>query len=174
MWNSSSSLTRNIASHSKENLAFHSLLRWKMIFILQILPTSLIHFLFKRPGDVLSSGVKELNHPGCCISPHTTCAACSTKMLSLAFHREGRWCLCFITNGGISCCNLLLGNTSSVEMYTAPWCEEFNWSRLTYGQQYHHNLWLYWIPSSYIYTLWSPILGLRWSHQDIFIGYGSL
>ena len=37
-----------LASHScKENLAFHSLLGWKII-ILQILATSLIHFLFKR------------------------------------------------------------------------------------------------------------------------------
>ena len=37
------SLTRNITSHSMKNLAFHSLLRWKMI-ILPILTTSLIHF----------------------------------------------------------------------------------------------------------------------------------
>ena len=42
-----SSLTRNITSHSKESLASHSLLRWKMI-VIQILPTSLMHFLFKR------------------------------------------------------------------------------------------------------------------------------
>ena len=41
------SLTRNTMSHSMENLTFHSLLRWKMI-ILQILATSLIHFLFER------------------------------------------------------------------------------------------------------------------------------
>ena len=37
-------------SHSKENLAFHSLLRWKMI-IIQILATPLMHFLFKRLGE---------------------------------------------------------------------------------------------------------------------------
>ena len=43
-------LTKNITSHSMENLAFHSLLRWKMI-ILPILPTSLTHFLFKRLGE---------------------------------------------------------------------------------------------------------------------------
>ena len=42
--------TRNITSHSKENLAFHSLLRWKKITI-QILATSLMHFLFKRLGE---------------------------------------------------------------------------------------------------------------------------
>ena len=35
------SLTRNMTSHSMENLTFHSLLRWKVI-ILQILATSLI------------------------------------------------------------------------------------------------------------------------------------
>ena len=35
------SLTRNMTSHSMKNLAFHSLLRWKM-FILPILTTSLI------------------------------------------------------------------------------------------------------------------------------------
>ena len=40
------SLTRNITSHSMENLAFHSLFRWKMI-IPQILTTSLIHLSFK-------------------------------------------------------------------------------------------------------------------------------
>ena len=36
--------------HSKESLAFHSLLRWKM-FVIQILATSLMHFLFKRSGE---------------------------------------------------------------------------------------------------------------------------
>ena len=50
MPNFSCSLTRNITSHSKENLAFHSLLRWKMI-IIQILATPLMHFLFKRLGE---------------------------------------------------------------------------------------------------------------------------
>ena len=44
------SLTRNITSHSMENLAFHSLLRWKVI-ILQILATSLIQSLFERLGE---------------------------------------------------------------------------------------------------------------------------
>ena len=44
------SLTRNITSHSKENLTFHSLLRWKVI-ILQILATSLIQSLFERLGE---------------------------------------------------------------------------------------------------------------------------
>ena len=44
--------TRNITSHSKENLAFHSLLRWKMITI-QILATSRMHFLFKRLGEYI-------------------------------------------------------------------------------------------------------------------------
>ena len=50
MSNFSCSLTRNITSHSKENLAFHSLLRWKMI-IIQILATSLIQSLFERLGE---------------------------------------------------------------------------------------------------------------------------
>ena len=39
------SLTRNITSHGMENLAFHSLLRWKMI-ILPIDSTSCIHTFF--------------------------------------------------------------------------------------------------------------------------------
>ena len=43
MSNLSCSLTRNITSLSMKNLAFHSLLRWK-ITILSILTTSLIHF----------------------------------------------------------------------------------------------------------------------------------
>ena len=43
------SLTRNMTSHSMENLTFHSLLRWKVI-ILQILATSLIQSLFERLG----------------------------------------------------------------------------------------------------------------------------
>ena len=53
MSNFSCSPTRNITSHSKENLAFHSLLRWKMI-IIQILATPLMHFLFKRLGECTS------------------------------------------------------------------------------------------------------------------------
>ena len=48
--NFSCSLTRNITSHSMENLAFHSLLRWKMI-ILPILTPSLIHFSLGRLGE---------------------------------------------------------------------------------------------------------------------------
>ena len=41
---------KNMASHSMENLAFHSLLRSKII-ILQILATSLIQLLFERLGE---------------------------------------------------------------------------------------------------------------------------
>ena len=52
MSNSPSSPTRNTKSRSKENLAFHSLLRWKMI-IIQILATSLMHFLLKGWENVL-------------------------------------------------------------------------------------------------------------------------
>ena len=63
----SCSLTRNMTSHSMENLTFHSLLRWKVI-ILQILATSLIQLLFERLGNTLfelrSERVKE--HPQCC------------------------------------------------------------------------------------------------------------
>ena len=51
MPNFSRSFTRNITSHNMKNLAFHSLLRWKMI-ILPILTTSLSYtFLFKRFGE---------------------------------------------------------------------------------------------------------------------------
>ena len=50
MSNFPSSPTRNITSHSKENLAYYSLLRWKMI-VIQILTTSLIHFLSNRLGE---------------------------------------------------------------------------------------------------------------------------
>ena len=46
------SLTSNITSHSMENLAFHSLLRWKMI-VLPILTTSLIHFFERWWENVL-------------------------------------------------------------------------------------------------------------------------
>ena len=49
------SLTRNITSHSMENLAFPSLLRWKMI-IRPILTTSLIHFFLKGWENVLGTG----------------------------------------------------------------------------------------------------------------------
>ena len=49
--NFSCSLTSNIASHSMKKLAFHSLLRWKMI-ILPILTTSLIHFSLGRLGEI--------------------------------------------------------------------------------------------------------------------------
>ena len=59
------SLTRNITSLSMENLTFHSLLRWKMI-ILQILATSLMHFLFKRLGErtfELSSQSRDVRPP---------------------------------------------------------------------------------------------------------------
>ena len=46
------SLTRNITSHSMENLAFHSLLRWKMI-MLPILTTSPIHLSLDSWENVL-------------------------------------------------------------------------------------------------------------------------
>ena len=46
------SLTRNMTSHIIKNLAFHSLLRWKMI-ILPILTTSLIHFSLKSWKNIL-------------------------------------------------------------------------------------------------------------------------
>ena len=44
------SLTRNITTRSMENLAFHSLLRWKMV-ILPILANSPMYFLFKMLGE---------------------------------------------------------------------------------------------------------------------------
>ena len=46
------SLTRSITSHSMKNVAFHSLLGWKMI-ILAILTTSLIHSSLKGWENVL-------------------------------------------------------------------------------------------------------------------------
>ena len=57
----SCSLTRNITSHSMENLGFHSLIRCQMI-ILSILTTPLIHFFFWRFGRMyfLISGLKGL------------------------------------------------------------------------------------------------------------------
>ena len=60
--NFSCSLTRNITSHSMENSAFYSLLRWKMI-ITPILTTSLINtFSLWEVGRMYSSnlGVKGL------------------------------------------------------------------------------------------------------------------
>ena len=54
------SLTRNITSHSMKNLAFHGLLRWKMI-ILPLLTTSLIHFFWLGECTLLNLRVKGLN-----------------------------------------------------------------------------------------------------------------
>ena len=55
------SLTRNITSHSMENLDFPSLLKWKIT--LPNITTSLIHFLIEKVGRMysLSLGVKRLN-----------------------------------------------------------------------------------------------------------------
>ena len=78
--NSSCSLTRNITSHSMENLAFHSLLRWKTI-ILPILTTSLIHL--SKTGRIGSSS---------CQSNRTlstrNCSSCFTTavVIILTFH----------------------------------------------------------------------------------------
>ena len=60
--NFSCSLTRNITSHSMKNLAFHSLLRCKMI-VLPTLTTLSYKFLFRKVGRmyVLNLGVKGLN-----------------------------------------------------------------------------------------------------------------
>ena len=44
-------ITRNITSHGMKNLAFHSLLRWKII--LPVLAASLIHFSLKSWENVL-------------------------------------------------------------------------------------------------------------------------
>ena len=46
------SLTRNITSHSMKNLAFHSLLRWKMI-ILPVLTILILHLSLKGWENVL-------------------------------------------------------------------------------------------------------------------------
>ena len=43
-------LTRNVTSNNMENLAFHSLLRWKKV-MLPILTTRDIHFLLKRSWE---------------------------------------------------------------------------------------------------------------------------
>ena len=51
IWNFSCSLTSSITSHSMTNLAFHSLLWWKMI--IPIPSTSLIHLSLKSWGNVL-------------------------------------------------------------------------------------------------------------------------
>ena len=60
--NSPCSLTRNITSHSTKNLAFHSLLRWKMI-ILPILTMSLITFIFNKKFGECWYSVWEQNSP---------------------------------------------------------------------------------------------------------------
>ena len=53
-----SSLTRNIISHSMKNIAFHSLLRWKMFILYQF---SLHHLHFSSKGlECLSLGMKGL------------------------------------------------------------------------------------------------------------------
>ena len=67
MSNFSCSLTNNSTSPSTKNLAFHTILRWKMI-ALPILTTSLIHFLFKRFGECTfwelgSERVKKTERP---------------------------------------------------------------------------------------------------------------
>ena len=49
-------ITRNITSHSMENLAFHSLLRWQII-ILPILTMSPIHFPLGKLGECTFSDV---------------------------------------------------------------------------------------------------------------------
>ena len=56
------SLTRNITSHSMENLTFHRLLRWRMI-TLPILTTSLIHFSWKGWENVLFELGSERANP---------------------------------------------------------------------------------------------------------------
>ena len=62
--NFSGSLTRNITSHSMENLAFHSFLRLKMI-ILPILTISLIHLSLKGWENVLFElGSERVNRIG--------------------------------------------------------------------------------------------------------------
>ena len=59
------SIPRNIASHSMKNMAFHSLLRWKMI-LLPILTTSLMHFYLQGLENVLfelrSERIKDKLH----------------------------------------------------------------------------------------------------------------
>ena len=59
--NFSCSSSRSIASHSGKDLAFHSLLRWKFIDILPILPTSVIHFFLKRLGECTFRSVSVSN-----------------------------------------------------------------------------------------------------------------
>ena len=70
--NFSCGLTRNITSHSMENLAFHSSLRWEMIK-LKILTTSLYTIDFRRLGECVlfelgSERVESLKSlcPSCC------------------------------------------------------------------------------------------------------------
>ena len=50
IWNFPCTLTRNSTPHSMKNLAFHRLLRWKMI-VLVTLTASLIYFSLKLLGD---------------------------------------------------------------------------------------------------------------------------
>ena len=79
----SCSRTRNVTSHSMENLAFHSLLRWKMI----IIPNShyvTYTFLFKRLGECTfyNSGVKGPQYPPPCQSQLSLGVECRTECWS--------------------------------------------------------------------------------------------
>ena len=51
--NFSHSLTRNTTSHSLKNVAFHSLHRWKMIFVLPNSHCVTYKFLYKRLGECI-------------------------------------------------------------------------------------------------------------------------
>ena len=90
------SLQRNITSHRMKNLAFQSLLRWKMI-ILSILTTSLIHFSLKGWEIVLFQlGSERVNHftpksDQCQISPAASPEISLHSTKNLAFHSLLRW-----------------------------------------------------------------------------------
>ena len=83
------SLTRNMTSHSKENLAFYHLRRWKMI-MLPILTTSLIHCSLKGWENVLfylgSERVKQTRSP--CINHCVPAEFCLVVLFILFRARE--------------------------------------------------------------------------------------
>ena len=91
------SLTKNITSHSMKNLAFHHLLRWKII-ILPILITPLMHFSLGRLGECTFStwewkGQARISFPASCSIPYSAvhkCDVCVTCNISWHFlvHRS--------------------------------------------------------------------------------------
>ena len=123
------SLTRNMTSHSMKNLAFHRLLRWKMI-ILSILTTSLTvqyTFLFKKAGRmyVLNLGVE-----GLILSPYNSPWACFSALQCLSKETLSSM------NGSKSCRWLLINSTVSFLWRTWVVWSPSSWSPRARNRQF--------------------------------------